>query len=133
MDENNDTQVYTKYDNAANEWVITDRLSAATGKNFSSWSEYQGPITDKGDEFSLVERYDLSNPTFDSVSASQLMQIAFRVHANEFLRLHSMNGLRWATSQMHPFILLLIANFNLTKSLCSLTVFAHPPVHCSSR
>ena len=133
LDENNDTQVYTKYDNAANEWVITDRLSAATGKNFSSWSEYQGPITDKGDEFSLVERYDLSNPTFDSVSASQLIQMAFRVHANEFLRLHSMNGLRWATSQMHPFILLLIANFNLTKSLCSLTVFAHPPVHCSSR
>jgi hypothetical protein len=41
---------------AANEWVITDRLNAATGRNFTSWSEYFGPIVDHGDLFSLTVR-----------------------------------------------------------------------------
>ncbi|KAI0127666.1 peptidase S41 family protein [Xylariales sp. AK1849] len=50
---------------AADEWVITDRLNAATGANFSSWEEYFGPRIEKGDMFSLVERYDLANTYFD--------------------------------------------------------------------
>lgn len=41
---------------AASEWVITDRLNAATGRNFTSWSEYFGPIADHGDLFSLTVR-----------------------------------------------------------------------------
>lgn len=68
LDENDDSERYTKYDAAANEWVITDRLNSANGQNFSSWSEYQGPVVDNGDSFSLTEQYDLANPTFDQVS-----------------------------------------------------------------
>lgn len=41
-------------DNAADEWVITDRINAATGTLFRSWEEYQGPIPVNGDTFSLV-------------------------------------------------------------------------------
>lgn len=59
---------YNKVDAAANDWVITDKLNANTGRNFSSWTEYQGPVSDKDDTFSLTERYDLANPTFDTVS-----------------------------------------------------------------
>lgn len=72
LDENDDANRLTKFESAANEWVVTDRLNAATGNNFSSWSEYQGPIKAEGDEFSLIERYDLANPTFDTVSPSVL-------------------------------------------------------------
>ena len=47
---NNDT--YDAF--AADEWVITDRLNAITGMNFTSWEEYFGPLMDNGDTFSLV-------------------------------------------------------------------------------
>lgn len=47
---NNDT--YDAF--AADEWVITDRLNAATGMNFTSWQEYFGPVVDNGDTFSLT-------------------------------------------------------------------------------
>lgn len=57
------------YDNyyellAADEWVITDRLNADTGANFTSWEEYYGPRTTHGDSFSLTERYNLSSEVF---------------------------------------------------------------------
>jgi hypothetical protein len=52
---------------SANEWVINARLNAATGRNFSGWPEYQGPIDDNGDAFTLTERYDLANENFDEV------------------------------------------------------------------
>ncbi|KAK1961346.1 peptidase S41 family protein [Colletotrichum sublineola] len=48
----------------ADEWVIATRLNPETGRNYSSWEEYQGPITDNGDDFTRVERYDLANPAF---------------------------------------------------------------------
>lgn len=49
---------------AADEWVITDRLNAETGKNFTSWAEYYGPRTYQDDDFSLTERYNLSSHVF---------------------------------------------------------------------
>jgi len=49
----------------SNEWVITPRLNAETGRNFSSWSEYYGPVQEKGDLFSVTERYNLSSERFD--------------------------------------------------------------------
>ncbi|KAK1985867.1 peptidase S41 family protein [Colletotrichum cereale] len=48
----------------ADEWVITTRLNAETGRNYSSWEEYQGPRRYNGDDFTGVERYDLANPSF---------------------------------------------------------------------
>jgi hypothetical protein len=51
--------------------VIADRLNAASGQNFSSWSEYQGPVVDNEDRFSLIEQYDLANPTFDQAAFDQ--------------------------------------------------------------
>lgn len=40
----------------ASEWVVTDRLNAATGANFSSWAEFFGPQIEHADEFTLVVR-----------------------------------------------------------------------------
>ncbi len=40
----------------ASEWVITDRLRASTGHNFSSWDEYLGPLAYDGDLFTLTVR-----------------------------------------------------------------------------
>jgi hypothetical protein len=71
LNEEDDADRYTKYDQAANEWVITDRINAANGRNFSGWLEYQGPVVDNGDDFSLVEQYDLANPTFDQAAFDQ--------------------------------------------------------------
>ncbi|KAF9880434.1 peptidase S41 family protein [Colletotrichum karsti] len=52
----------------ADEWVITTRLNAETGRNFTSWEEYEGPRQQHGDDFSLVEKYDLKNPTFQAAA-----------------------------------------------------------------
>lgn len=41
----------------ADEWVITSRLNAATGQNFTGWTEYYGPIQEKDDLFSLTVCY----------------------------------------------------------------------------
>jgi hypothetical protein len=39
---------------AADEWVINNRINAATGEEFSSWSEYSGHVSERGDSFSLA-------------------------------------------------------------------------------
>ena len=39
---------------AAEEWVVLNRINAATGQAFTSWSEYFGPVSDRGDTFSLA-------------------------------------------------------------------------------
>lgn len=60
-----DSDPDNKFDYEAGEWVITDRLNAQTGQNFSSWAEYYGPRVENGDNYSLVEQYDLANVEFD--------------------------------------------------------------------
>lgn len=45
-----------KFSFEASEWVVTDRLNAATGTNFTSWAEYFGPRSEHDDNFSLVVR-----------------------------------------------------------------------------
>ena len=42
------------YNLSASEWVVTDRLNAATGQNFTSWADYFGPIPENGDYFTLT-------------------------------------------------------------------------------
>jgi hypothetical protein len=39
---------------AAEEWVVVNRINAATGGNFSSWSEYSPRVSDHGDTFSFA-------------------------------------------------------------------------------
>ena len=51
---------------AASEWVVTNRINAQNGRNFSSWAEYAGPTLNKGDRFSLNQRYNLSDEVFDA-------------------------------------------------------------------
>ncbi|KAI9710262.1 MAG: hypothetical protein M1820_002756 [Bogoriella megaspora] len=48
----------------SSEWVVTDRINALTGDNFSSWAQYYGPQYYNGDNFTLIQQYDLSNPSF---------------------------------------------------------------------
>lgn len=51
-----ESEVALRYQEVANEWVITPRLNAETGRNFTSWSEYFGPRNYQGDNFSLTVR-----------------------------------------------------------------------------
>jgi hypothetical protein len=40
---------------SSDEWVIVDKLNVATGKNFTSWSEYFQPSASyQGDQFSVL-------------------------------------------------------------------------------
>jgi hypothetical protein len=39
---------------AAEEWVVVNRINAATGNNFSSWADYYGRVSDHGDVFSAA-------------------------------------------------------------------------------
>ena len=53
-------------DLAADEWVITPRLNAATGRNFSSWAEYYRSAAQyNGDSYTATERYNLSSFIFN--------------------------------------------------------------------
>jgi hypothetical protein len=54
---------------ASSEWVIPNRINAATGTNFTSWDQYStlaGPVVDRNDTFSLPQRYNLSDEVFDA-------------------------------------------------------------------
>jgi hypothetical protein len=46
------------------EWVATDRINGETARGFRSWEEYQGPIRNNGDNFTLTQRYNSSDPLF---------------------------------------------------------------------
>ena len=48
------------YGLSIDEWVIVDRLNAATGQNFSSWAEYYGPAASYKD-YSFTETVGSSN------------------------------------------------------------------------
>ena len=50
---------------ASNEWIVTNRINAATGKDFASWSEFYGPETSNGDNFSGSQQYNLSDADFN--------------------------------------------------------------------
>ncbi|KAK5257307.1 hypothetical protein LTR16_001024 [Cryomyces antarcticus] len=63
--DNLDDQNYYYYQLTIDEWVATDRLNAATGSNFSSWSEFYGPHRAGEDNFTTVQRYNLSSWIFD--------------------------------------------------------------------
>ncbi|KAI0965274.1 hypothetical protein F4678DRAFT_339509 [Xylaria arbuscula] len=57
---------------SANEWVVTDRIDATTGQNFSSWSAFYGPNnTYNGDGFTNVQRYNTSSVLFNYESTSE--------------------------------------------------------------
>ena len=45
--------------------MVTDRINAETVMNFTSWAEFYGPLHFKGDNFSLVETYNLTDSVFD--------------------------------------------------------------------
>lgn len=51
---------------SSSEWVIGNRINPATGKNYSNWDEYRGPVPDHGDEFSNLQSYNLSDQVFAS-------------------------------------------------------------------
>jgi hypothetical protein len=49
----------------SSEWVVTDRINAETGRNFSSWAEYFGPRQVNGNLFILTQQYNLSSEVFN--------------------------------------------------------------------
>jgi hypothetical protein len=60
-----DTDQTENYNFAANEWVVTNRINAATGKAFTSWEEFYGPEDSNGEQFSGSQQYNLSDDNFD--------------------------------------------------------------------
>lgn len=54
---------------SASEWVATNRIDAGTSSLFTGWPEFFGPHTVDGDNFTTVQRYNLSDSNFD-VSAT---------------------------------------------------------------
>ncbi|KAJ8120829.1 hypothetical protein ONZ43_g2563 [Nemania bipapillata] len=56
---------------AANEWVVTDRIDAATGQPYNTWGEYFGPNTYNGDNFTNVQRYNTSDELFNYESSEE--------------------------------------------------------------
>ncbi|KAH7064284.1 hypothetical protein BKA63DRAFT_608564 [Paraphoma chrysanthemicola] len=60
-----DPDSFEHQENAASEWVAVNRINAATGRKFASWSEYFGPVLDRNDAFSQKQLYNLSDATFD--------------------------------------------------------------------
>jgi hypothetical protein len=60
--DNNQTDTYEW---ASSEWIVTNRINAATGKTFSSWDEFYGPEAGNGDRFSGSQLYNLSDELFD--------------------------------------------------------------------
>ncbi|KAI4924401.1 uncharacterized protein J4E92_007482 [Alternaria infectoria] len=53
------------YSWASSEWIVTNRINAATGNSFSSWDEFYGPEASNGDKFSRSQQYNLSDESFD--------------------------------------------------------------------
>ncbi|RYO39302.1 hypothetical protein AA0111_g1964 [Alternaria arborescens] len=60
-----DPDSFESQDSAASEWIAVNRINAATGRNFASWSEYFGPVLDRNDAFSQKQLYKLSDEVFD--------------------------------------------------------------------
>lgn len=52
-------------DMISSEWVVTDRINAQTGQNFTSWAEYFGPRRVNDNLFTLTQQYNLSSPLFN--------------------------------------------------------------------
>ncbi|EAW20292.1 uncharacterized protein NFIA_099260 [Aspergillus fischeri NRRL 181] len=54
-----------------NEWVLTSRLDADTGREFTSWEEYFRPAASyHGDDYSKTELYNLTSTVFTEEAAS---------------------------------------------------------------
>lgn len=66
---------------AADEWVVTDRINAQTGQNFSSWQEFFGPIQNRGDAFSLIQQYNLSSFIFDVEAFNGFVPDGYSIYA----------------------------------------------------
>lgn len=130
LDEDNEDDYILKSQLAADEWVITNRINAATGKNFTSWQEYQGPINANSDTFSLTEQYDLANVVFDAVSIHSAVALGL---TNLCCRLPSMNGTLSCTCQTRPPGRFRKEHSIPTKSSCSPTVSVHRHAHSSSK
>ncbi|KUJ17685.1 uncharacterized protein LY89DRAFT_747417 [Mollisia scopiformis] len=52
------------------EWVATDLINANTNQNFTSWAEFFGPHLYNGDNFTTVQRYNLSSILFDDAATN---------------------------------------------------------------
>lgn len=63
-----DSEYYANYSSEfiAMEWVVTDRINAQTGQNFSSWAEYFGPRLQHDASFTLTQQYNLSDGVFNN-------------------------------------------------------------------
>ncbi|EMC91826.1 hypothetical protein BAUCODRAFT_38961 [Baudoinia panamericana UAMH 10762] len=61
---NTSSDDYSEY--VSKEWVVTDRINALTGQNFSSWREFFGPVHLHNDTFSQTEQYNLSSAVFNN-------------------------------------------------------------------
>ncbi|KAF2679354.1 hypothetical protein K458DRAFT_408210 [Lentithecium fluviatile CBS 122367] len=77
LDETDPDELAFKQEMGADDWLITNRLNAATGSNFSSWEEYATVVNDNDDTFSQIEQYDLGNIIFDQAAFNQWVPMMY--------------------------------------------------------
>ncbi|KAH8817199.1 hypothetical protein F5884DRAFT_874120 [Xylogone sp. PMI_703] len=63
------------------EWVATDLINANTNQNFTSWPEFFGPHLYNNDNFTTVQRYNLSSLLYDE-SATEATFAVYGYAAN---------------------------------------------------
>lgn len=62
----NSSEDYLASSYSGSEWVATNRINEETGRNFTSWSEFYGPLTENEDQFSKTQLFNLSDQDFGS-------------------------------------------------------------------
>ena len=70
------------YDLSTDEFVVTDRINALTGQNFTSWAEAYGPRPERIDSFTTPQQYNLSSFIFDVTAQGGFVQTAVFGYAN---------------------------------------------------
>lgn len=134
LNETDPYESFLKAELAADEWVIETRINAATGKNFTSWTEYQGPVNHNGDTFSLTERYDLANKVFASVRIDGFNQSSrLCLFLTQRTRPPSTNGTQSCIYPTKPLGPSQSVRGSRSKSSFLQTDFAHPPAPSSSK
>ncbi|KAL9048538.1 MAG: hypothetical protein Q9162_007667 [Coniocarpon cinnabarinum] len=51
-------------------WCVLNIVNPESGKYFTSWDEFKGPIASYGDLYTKMQQYNFSNPLFDSAAVT---------------------------------------------------------------
>lgn len=80
-----DESSYVHQSASADEWIAVSRINADTGRNFTSWDEMRGQMSDDVDSFTSTIRLNTSNYLFDYSASGQTdpPQILFKPYSGD--------------------------------------------------